>query len=171
MLCVFEMYMFYLIFLGCSIVCLFVSVRPISWERLEISSEKAMATHSSILAWRIPWTEEPGGLLSMGSHRVGHDCSDLTCMPWRRKWQPPPVFLPGECQGWRSLVGCRLWGRTELGTTEEIQQQQQQQRSLQESWRYQGNISCKDGHDQGNSNDLTEAEEIKKRWQEYTEEL
>ena len=35
--------------------------------------EKGMATHSSILAWRIPWTEEPGGLLSMGSQRVGHD--------------------------------------------------------------------------------------------------
>ena len=39
--------------------------------------EKAMATHSSTLAWKIPWTEEPGGLPSMGSHRVGHDCSDL----------------------------------------------------------------------------------------------
>ena len=36
-----------------------------------------MATHSSILAWRIPWTEEPGGLQSVGSHRVGHDWSDL----------------------------------------------------------------------------------------------
>ena len=36
-----------------------------------------MATHSSVLAWRIPGTEEPGGLPSMGSHRVGHDCSDL----------------------------------------------------------------------------------------------
>ena len=36
-----------------------------------------MATHSSVLAWKIPWTEEPGGLLSMGSHRVGHDWSDL----------------------------------------------------------------------------------------------
>ena len=35
--------------------------------------EKEMATHSSILAWRIPGTEEPGGVLSMGSHRVGHD--------------------------------------------------------------------------------------------------
>ena len=35
--------------------------------------EKAMATHSSTLAWKIPWTEEPGGLPSMGSHRVGHD--------------------------------------------------------------------------------------------------
>ena len=41
------------------------------------SLEKEMATHSSVLAWRIPGTAEPGGLPSMGSHRVGHDCSDL----------------------------------------------------------------------------------------------
>ena len=40
---------------------------------LEDLLEEEMATHSSILAWRIPWTEEPGGLLSMGSHRVKHD--------------------------------------------------------------------------------------------------
>ena len=39
----------------------------------KISLEEGMATHSSILAWRIPWTEEPGGLWSIGSHRVGHD--------------------------------------------------------------------------------------------------
>jgi len=39
--------------------------------------EKEMATHSSVLAWRIPGTAEPGGLLSMGSHRVGHDWSNL----------------------------------------------------------------------------------------------
>ena len=39
-----------------------------------------MATHSSVLAWRIPGTGEPGGLLSMGSHRVGHDCSDLAAV-------------------------------------------------------------------------------------------
>ena len=39
--------------------------------------EKEMAIHSSILAWRIPGTEEPGGLRSVGSHRVGHDLSDL----------------------------------------------------------------------------------------------
>ena len=39
--------------------------------------EKAMAAHSSTLAWRIPGTEEPGGLLFMGSHRVGHNWSDL----------------------------------------------------------------------------------------------
>ena len=125
--------------------------------------EKEMTTHSSVLAWRIPGTGEPGGLLSMGSHRVGHDWSDLaegegsgtplqySClenpinrgawqasvhgvagsrtrlsdftfafhfMHWRRKWQPTPVFLPGESQGWGSLVGCHLWGRTESDTTE-----------------------------------------------------
>ena len=103
-----------------------------------------MAAHSSLLAWRIPGTEELGGLLSMGSHNVGHDCSDLAAaavvtllgkematyssilaweMAWPDKpgglqfmgsqrvrlekdWQPPPVFLPGEPCGQRSLVGC-----------------------------------------------------------------
>ena len=44
---------------------------------------------------------------------------------WRRKWQPTPVFLPGESQGQGSLVGCCLWGRTELDMTEATQQQQQ----------------------------------------------
>ena len=126
-----------------------------------------MATHSSILAWRILWTEEPGGLWFMGLQRVGHTCtfhlrctrfykysregngtplqyscmenpmdggpwwaavhgvvdgqtqlSDFTFTHWRRKWQPTPVFLPGESQGRGSLVGCHLWGRTELDTTE-----------------------------------------------------
>ena len=45
-------------------------------------------------------------------------------MHWRRKWQPTPVFLPGESPGRGSLVGCRLWGRTESDTTEATQQQQ-----------------------------------------------
>ena len=76
--------------------------------------EKAMACYSSTLAWKIPWTEEPGGLQSMGSLGVGHDwatsLSLFTFMHWRRKWQPTPVFLPRESQGWGSLVGCRLWG-------------------------------------------------------------
>ena len=48
-------------------------------------------------------------------------------MHWRRKWQPTPVFLPGESQGRGSLVGCHLWGHTESVTTEATQQQQQQQ--------------------------------------------
>ena len=81
-----------------------------------------MATHSSTLTWKIPWTEEPGRLQSMGSLRVGHDwatsLSLFTFMHWRRKWQPTPVFLPGESQRQRSLVGCRLWGLTESDTTE-----------------------------------------------------
>ena len=84
--------------------------------------------HSSTLAWKIPWTEEPGRLQSMGSLRVGEDwatsLSLFTFMHWRRKWQPTPVFLPGECQGQGSLVGCCLWGRTESDTTEATQQQQ-----------------------------------------------
>ena len=42
----------------------------------------------------------------------------FTFMHWRRKWQATPVFLPGESQGLGSLVGCRLWGRTESDTTE-----------------------------------------------------
>ena len=77
--------------------------------------EKAVAPHSSALAWKIPWTEEPGRLQSIGSLRVGHDwvtsLSLFTFMHWRRKWQPTPGFLPGESQGHRSQVGCRLWGR------------------------------------------------------------
>ena len=84
--------------------------------------------HSSTLAWKIPWMEEPGRLQSMGSQRVGHDwttsVSLFTLMHWRRKWRPTPVFLPGEPQGRGSLVGCRRWGRTEWGTTEATQQQQ-----------------------------------------------
>ena len=98
--------------------------------------EKEMATHSSVLAWRIPGTGEPGGPLSMGLHRVRHDWSDLTAaailiraslvaqtvkrlptmreawfdpwvgkFPWRRKWQPTPVFLPGKSHRQRIPVG------------------------------------------------------------------
>ena len=67
--------------------------------------EKEMATHSSILAYRIPWAEEPGGLLSIGSHRVGHDWSDLACMHALEKemathssilaWRIPGTAEPG----------------------------------------------------------------------------
>ena len=88
--------------------------------------EQAMAPHSSTLAWKIPWTEEPGGLQSMGSLRVGHNwatsLSLFSFMHWRKKWQPTPLFLPGESQGWGSMVGCRLWGHTESDTTEETWQ-------------------------------------------------
>ena len=106
-----------------------------------------MTTHSSVLAWRIPWTEKPGRLQSMGSHRVGHDWSDLTAaalhwasvvsqmvknppcqcrrprfdpwvgkLPWRKEWQPTPVFLTGHFHGQRSFRAivhrvpkCQTW--------------------------------------------------------------
>ena len=65
-----------------------MQVQSLGWED---SLEEGMATHCSILAWRIPWTEEPGGI-----------------------W----VFLPGESHGQRSLVGYGPWGHKELDTTE-----------------------------------------------------
>ena len=82
------------------------------WHRPNASPEKAMATYSSTLAWKIPWTEEPGRLWSMGSLGVRHNwatsLSLFTFMHWRKEWQPTPVFLPGESQGQGSLVGCHL---------------------------------------------------------------
>ena len=67
--------------------------------------EKEMATYSSILACRIPGTGEPGGLPSMGWHRVGHDWSDLVAESWRRRkkyeWKDQPR-LP--CGGWMSAL-------------------------------------------------------------------
>ena len=97
-----------------------------SWFKFVIHSawhlEKAMAPYSCTLAWKIPWMEEPGRLQYMGSLRVRHgwvtSLSLSTFMQWRRKWQPTPVFLPGESQGWGNLVGCHLWGCTDLDTTE-----------------------------------------------------
>ena len=86
-----------------------------------IISEKAVAPHSSTLAWKIPWVAEPGGLQSMGSLRVGHDwvtsLSLFTFMHWRRKWQPTPVFLPGESQGrgaWWAAISGVAQSRTQL---------------------------------------------------------
>ena len=125
------------------------------WVRKVRPLEKKMATRSSILAWRIPWTEEPGELQSMGSQRVGNDRADFflslclgyvlglprwlrgkesTCqcsryqthvfnpwvgkISWKRKWQPTPVFLPGESHGQRSLAGYSPGGLKELDTIE-----------------------------------------------------
>ena len=98
------------------------------WSLYTIS-EKAMAPHSSTLAWKMPWMEEPGGLQSMVSLRIRHNWTTslphFTFMHWRRKWQSTPMFLPGEFQGRGSLVGCRLWGGTESDTTKVTQQPQQ----------------------------------------------
>ena len=83
-----------------------------------------MAPHSSSLAWKIPWAEEPGRLQSMGSWRVRNDwatsLSLFTFTHWRRKWQPIPVFLPGKSHGQRDLMGCSLWGCKESDTTKQL---------------------------------------------------
>ena len=113
---------------------------PLGWED---PLEKGKATQSSILAWRIQtWT-----IQSMRSRRVGHDWATFTSLglpwwlrrkrvyqkygrpgfdpwvgkiPWRRKWQPTAVLLPGKIPGWRSLAGYSPWGRTESDTTEQL---------------------------------------------------
>ena len=77
--------------------------------------EKEMATHSSVLAWRIPGTGEPGGLPSMGSHRVGHDWSDLAAafwsilVHWFLKHQCSLLPSPVSVQFSRSVMSDSLW--------------------------------------------------------------
>ena len=76
------------------------------------------------------WTGRPGMLQFMRSQRVGHDwVTELNRtewvkvgkIPWRRKWQPTPVLLPGKSHGWRSLAGYSPWGCKESDTTEWLQ--------------------------------------------------
>ena len=100
------------------------------------SMEKAMAPHSSTLAWKTLWTEEPCRLRSMGSLRVRHDwatsLSLFTFLHWRRKWQPTPVFLSGESQDggawWAAVYG------VSQSQTQLMRQQQQQSRSIIFPW-------------------------------------
>ena len=102
-------------------------VQSLGWEDL---LEKEMATHSSILVWKIPWTEEPDRLYSPWGHKeldtteqlpkwlsgkeLTYQCRRhkrcrfnpwVRKLPWRRTWQPTSEFLPGKSQGWRSLAG------------------------------------------------------------------
>ena len=93
------------------------------------STGEGTGTHSSTLAWRIPWTEEPGGLQSMGSLRVGHDwatsLSLFTVTHWRRRWQPLQCSClenPGDGGAWWAAV----YGVARSDTTEVTQQQQLQ---------------------------------------------
>ena len=89
------------------------------WNSLGFLEEKKMAPHSSTLAWKIPWMEEPGRLQSMGSLRVGHDWATslwlFTFMHWRRKWQPTPVFLPGTIPGTGEPGGLPSLGSHRVG--------------------------------------------------------
>ena len=81
-----------------------------------------MAPHSSTLAWKIPWTEEPGRLQSMGSLKSWTRLSDFTFTfhfhALEEKMATHSSVLAWRIPGTGSLVGCHLWGRTELDTTE-----------------------------------------------------
>ena len=115
-------------------------VQSLGWED---PLEEGMATHTSILAWRIPWTEEPGGLQSMGPqmsqtrlkqlstaqhcevgrHLFGLSSPDgyfLETTEWPKGWQPTPVFLPGEFHGHRSLTSYSPWCCRESNMTERL---------------------------------------------------
>ena len=110
--------------------------------------EEGIATHSSILAWRIrrdrgAWQARVHGVTELDTTQVTQSglpggsevkASAYVCLqcrrpvfdswfgkiPWRRKWQPTPVFLPGESHGQRSLVGCSTWGCKESDMTERL---------------------------------------------------
>ena len=86
-------------------------------------------THASALAWKIPGTGEPSGLAAHGDakSRTSNTTERLHFHfhALEKEMAPTPVLLPGESQGRGSLVGCRLWRRTESDTTEATQQQQQ----------------------------------------------
>ena len=77
-----------------------------------------MATHSSVLAWDMPWTEEPGELQSMRLQESRTRLSDYTTMFVYSTWQPTAVFLPGEFHGHRILADYIPRGRKELDTPE-----------------------------------------------------
>ena len=81
--------------------------------------EEEMATHSSLLAQRFPGIGEQGGRLGLQCRRLRLD-PWVRKIPWRRKWQPTPVFLPGESSGQRNLEGYSPWGRKESDSTERL---------------------------------------------------
>ena len=89
------------------------------YQQLCIAPEKAMASHSSTLAWKIPRMEGPGGLQSIGSLGVGHDWAIslyfFTFMHWRRKWQPTPSVLAWRIPGMGEPGGLRSMGSHRVG--------------------------------------------------------
>ena len=89
-------------------VCIFKIASSLSIH-LSVDICAAMNTGMHVSLWII---NSPRSRIAVTS------LSLFTFMHWRRQWQPSPVFLLGESQGWRSLVGCHLWGHTESDTTE-----------------------------------------------------
>ena len=111
--------------------CCFQAIRTPSYNVfysvlgfLPLSHPDGMLCLQNLLCMLLTFTHLPQWhqWLITGSIRVGHNwgisLSLFTFMYWTRKWQPTPVLLPGESQGWGSLVGCSLWGHTELDMTE-----------------------------------------------------
>ena len=147
--------------------------------RLEISSrkleiprehlEKAMAPHSSTLAWKIPWMEELGRLQSMRALRVGHDSATslslFTFMHWRRKWQPNVAIL--QCSCLENPRDGGAWWAAVYGVTQSRTRLKRLSSSSSKGTFLAKMDTIKDRNGMG----LTEAGDIKKRWQEYTEEL
>ena len=78
------------------------------WNFLELRTEKAMAPHSSTLAWKIPWVDEPGRWQSMGSLKIGHhwatSLSLFTFLHWRRKWVCSCLENPRDGGAWWAAV-------------------------------------------------------------------
>ena len=127
-------------------------VQSLGWEDL---LEKEMATHSSTLAWKIPWMEKPSRLQSMGSQRVDHDWATslstfeatfglpwwfsgkeyiwrrhkfhpwVEKIPWRMRWQPTPLFFPRKPHQQKSLEGYSPWGCKRIRHDLATNQQQQ----------------------------------------------
>ena len=96
--------------------------------------EEGKATHSSILAWRIPWTEEPGGLQSMGSQRARHDWSDLECIHAPRPEARPNASLKTALEQ-KPFVPCveEHWSRLENELTAETDEYRERHTRLLES--------------------------------------
>ena len=134
-----------------------------------------MATHSTTLAWKIPWAEEPGRLQSMGSLRVGHDwatsLSLFTFLHWRRKCNPLQCSclenLRDRGAWWAAVCGVAQ-SRTWLKRLRSSSSSRDPLKKIRDT---KGTFDAKMGTIKDrNGMDLTEAEDIK-RWQEYTEEV
>ena len=91
-------------------------ISPHTCQNSYYQKDKELATHSSVLAWRIPGTGKPGGLPSMGSHRVGHHWSDLAVAAWGNRekrilmcgWWECKLVQPLWLTGWRFLKKLKL---------------------------------------------------------------
>ena len=128
--------LFVFLALGCMSCLYILEINPLSIVSFAIIFSHSEVCHSPCLyfpfgEWngnplQVSYLENPvdRGAWWAAVHRVTQSQTQLkqlrmhACMHWRRKWQPTPVFLPRQSQGQRSLVGCRLWGRTESDMTE-----------------------------------------------------